>query len=102
MKYKVAKKHKTFTLEVVEALVNGEIVIVVQDIWISCIKHVGNLQADDHSSEIRSNKILTTVIPSLQDSDKEHGEIETMIITTVALFVSLISFFFCTFIKPVY
>jgi hypothetical protein len=58
MKNKLAKKHKAFTMEEVEALVNGEIVIVIQDIWVSCINHVGNLQADDHSNKIRSNKIV--------------------------------------------
>jgi hypothetical protein len=50
VKNKEGKKHKTFTMAEVEALVNAESDTVVQDIWVSCIKHVGNLQAHDHSN----------------------------------------------------
>lgn len=92
MKNKDAKKPKTFTMEVIEALVNGEIDIVIQDIWVSCIKHVGNLQAGNHSNEIRSNKILASAIVNLQESDTEHRGSTDNDDNSSRLFVSLISF----------
>jgi hypothetical protein len=56
----------------VETLVNEEIDAVIQDIWVSCIKRVGNLQEKYYSKEIRRIKILGSIIINVQDSDKEY------------------------------
>jgi hypothetical protein len=68
----VAKKLKTFKMEEVETLVNEEIDTVIQDVCVSCIKRVGNLQEKYYSKEIRRIKILGSIIINLQYSDTEH------------------------------
>jgi hypothetical protein len=62
----VAKKNKIIPMEEVLTLVNEESAKVPQGTGISCTKHVGKLQKDDYSEEIR--------IINLKDTNREQEE----------------------------
>lgn len=59
----------TFTMENAERLVCEDNDRAIENVWVSCVNHAGNLQEGDYSKEVRCDQISEPVIFNLYGSD---------------------------------